>query len=263
MKLSIITVCKNALNNLIRTAKSIDNAHAKEIEWIVIDGVSTDGTIHFLETCGIRNLTFLSEKDTGMYDAMNKGILLSKGTFLLFLNAGDFLTSNGLAKALDIYDKWRDINVFNVLNLDENLTLISGRKVKTDNSYLKQYQSVPHQSTIIKKELFTESIGFYDTSFRYSGDYDFFCRCYRKQSVKFSYFIDIVLSSFVKDGMGSNPNNVFEIQKEYNRVQKKYFGRIHYGYFIFNYSLAYSSKFTFTTKIFTIIRNILLKLGVG
>lgn len=101
---SIITVVYNDVGGLALTKSSIftQNFPNIDIEWIVIDGGSSDGTVTFLEQCDLINLRWASEKDKGIYDAMNKGINMSKGEYLLFLNAGDaFPNSNTLASVND------------------------------------------------------------------------------------------------------------------------------------------------------------------
>jgi len=90
---SVITVVKNDLKGLIKTYDSLFFQSYNNFEWIVIDGESIDGTKEYLNSLHINNLNFLSEKDTGIYDAMNKGIELANNDYLLFLNAGDILNS--------------------------------------------------------------------------------------------------------------------------------------------------------------------------
>ena len=88
---SIITVTLNNLNGLHKTLNSIKQQTSKNYEWIIIDGASNDGTQDFLDN---QNISYISEKDNGIYDAMNKGIHSANGEYLLFLNAGDILENN-------------------------------------------------------------------------------------------------------------------------------------------------------------------------
>lgn len=91
-RFSIITVVYNDLTGLVLTQSSITSQTFSDFEWIVVDGGSSDGTIQYLEQCDITNILWLSERDRGIYDAMNKGIKLSTGEYLLFLNAGDLFS---------------------------------------------------------------------------------------------------------------------------------------------------------------------------
>lgn len=95
---SIITVTRNNLGGLRRTCDSICIQNCTDYEWVVIDGASTDGTPEYLKA--LKTGTFISEPDTGIYDAMNKGMKLSKGKYLLFLNAGDLFTHENVLSDL-------------------------------------------------------------------------------------------------------------------------------------------------------------------
>ena len=95
MKFSIITASYNAANDLLRTAKSIESQSFDDVEWIVVDGASSDGTHQlFAEKLPRFVATFTSEPDTGIYNALNKGISRASGDWLLFLGAGDELYAN-------------------------------------------------------------------------------------------------------------------------------------------------------------------------
>lgn len=94
---SIITVCLNNLEGLKKTAASLAMQTATDFEWIIMDGASHDGTYDYLKTLNAR---WSSEKDDGIYDAMNKGLERAHGTYLLFLNAGDQLATSGTLEHL-------------------------------------------------------------------------------------------------------------------------------------------------------------------
>lgn len=105
-KLSVITVTLNDVNGLVKTLQSVGSQKRKyEIEFIVIDGLSTDGSLELLENFHAEIDVLDSSKDSGVYDAMNKGIQQSTGEWLYFLNAGDtFLDEDSLANILDAMD---------------------------------------------------------------------------------------------------------------------------------------------------------------
>src|ERR1700753_3296637 len=90
MKLSIITINLNNKTGLERTIQSVLEQSSRDFEFIVIDGLSTDSSVELLQTHA-QQLNYISEKDKGIYDAMNKGIEKASGEFLLFLNSGDYL----------------------------------------------------------------------------------------------------------------------------------------------------------------------------
>lgn len=98
-KLSIVTVCRNVLPDLQRTAMSVKEQTFTDYEYILIDGASTDGTVGWLQAQD--GVSWISEPDRGIYDAMNKGVRMAKGEWVIFLNAGDlFYDSDVLAKAV-------------------------------------------------------------------------------------------------------------------------------------------------------------------
>jgi len=98
--LSIITVCKNDLENLKKTHESIAAQTFSDYEIIVVDGGSNDGTTEWLQSTSRKEMRFISEPDNGLYDAMNKGIAMAKGTYLNFLNAGDIYYDEDVLSAV-------------------------------------------------------------------------------------------------------------------------------------------------------------------
>ncbi|GAB6988091.1 glycosyltransferase family 2 protein [Paenibacillus pini] len=98
---SIVTVCMNNLEGLQRTWESVNIQELQEWEWIVVDGQSNDGTLLFLKSLQDSRVTYISEPDDGLYDAMNKGIELCSGLYILFLNSGDTLESRDVLRLLE------------------------------------------------------------------------------------------------------------------------------------------------------------------
>lgn len=121
--LSIITVCLNNYLGLVETVKSIESQTSKEFEFIVIDGGSKDGSLAYLESLGIIDV-FVSEKDNGIYDAMNKGSLLAKGRYLIFMNAGDTFYSNNTVE-----------NCLSILNENKYDIIYGGQLYQFQNGY--------------------------------------------------------------------------------------------------------------------------------
>lgn len=170
MRLTIITINLNNRQGLEETVKSVvSQTYFKQIEYVVVDGASDDGSVEFLYS--YKNIfAFISEPDNGIYNAMNKGIKLAKGDFLLFLNSGDVLYDSKVIE--DIYP-----------HLNGDVDLLIGRiidnKTLTPSPYgyeitmLSLYKSfIPHQSAFIKK---SEMIKFmYDESYKISSDWKFF-----------------------------------------------------------------------------------------
>lgn len=93
MRLSIITVCRNAANTILPTLESVRSQTYADLEHVIVDGASTDETLHLCQEVGHKSMVIVSEPDKGIYDAMNKGIRRATGDYMLFLNAGDSLPS--------------------------------------------------------------------------------------------------------------------------------------------------------------------------
>lgn len=172
--LSIITINLNNRDGLQKTIESVVSQSFNDYEWIVIDGGSTDGSRELIEQYAQRFSFWVSEPDTGIYNAMNKGIRVAKGEYLLFLNSGDYLYGN------DILER--------VFEKDHTADILYGYMVEGSGSCLHSAMmkpvlywtdfignTLPHQSSFIKRELF-EEIGDYDESYRISADAKFFIK---------------------------------------------------------------------------------------
>lgn len=169
MIFSIITVCFNNRDGLEKTIKSVICQTYKDYEFIVIDGGSKDGTKELLEQYDDKIDFWCSEPDNGVYNAMNKGILHSKGEYLIFMNSGDCFYSNSVLE--------------DVKNLRLDVDIISGQVERMDNSKLiRQYDgqdllmqlyldTINHQGTFIKKTLFDNNL--YDESLKVVSDWKF------------------------------------------------------------------------------------------
>lgn len=170
MNLSIITINLNNRKGLADTVNSVlMQTYYEQIEYVIVDGGSNDGSLEILKGCD-KSIRYISEPDSGIYNAMNKGTKMATGDYLLFLNSGDVLYDSKVIE--DIYPF-----------LNSNADLLIGRiidnKTMTPSPYgyevtmLSLYKSfIPHQSTFIKK---SEMIKFmYDESYNISSDWKFF-----------------------------------------------------------------------------------------
>jgi glycosyltransferase involved in cell wall biosynthesis len=199
--LSIITINLNNLNGLKRTIDSVIEQTNKNFEFIIIDGNSTDGSVELIKENEKEFSYFVSENDLGIYNAMNKGIINSKGEYLLFLNSGDWLNNNNVVENLlpllknfdvisgdiDIFDKnkWHSI---------QSVNLISVSQLKRLSLY--------HQATFISKKLF-DKYGYYNEDFKLSGDYEFFIRVFLKHNASYQH-IHLKIANFIADGISNN-----------------------------------------------------------
>lgn len=219
--ISVITACLNAVVGIKNTADSIVHQTDDDIEWIVVDGQSTDGTLEYLQQLNSIS-TLISEKDTGIYNAMNKGISKSSGDYCLFLNAGDSLTDSDVIRKARPYIK-KDLAIGQLKMCypgDTKKNYVNDFELQDIRSKYLYYRSLPHPSTFIAKSLF-ERFGYYDESFSIAGDHDFFARVLLRGAHK--SFIPFCISEFVMDGISSEMKNSGLLRKELKQLRKNNF----------------------------------------
>ncbi len=203
MKISVITVNLNNKAGLEKTVKSVINQTFQDYELIVIDGGSTDGSLSIIQHYEKNISYWVSEKDNGIYHAMNKGILAAKGEYCYFLNSGDYIGSNTLFEDLTKFHLHCDIVSGNVLKIRRNGKYRTIRPHDKPTLHKLCIHSLPHQATLLRRVLFDE-IGMYNESYRIVSDFDFFLRAivvFRKTYQR----IDINFSYFNLNGISSNP----------------------------------------------------------
>lgn len=216
--LSIITVCYNAKEDLARTVESILAQSWKKFEYVVVDGDSNDGTKEYLEELKPRfkekniTLKYVSEKDGGIYDAMNKGTQMAEGHWVIYLNAGDLF-----ANALVLQSVFSD---------DPDTQILYGDTLCTYQGMVKRYPAKPlsvlpremafcHQSAFIEREV---ALRFpYDTSYKICADHHFFLKAYSK-GLAFDY---CRMPIAVYEISGVSDKNKWQAHKEQLRMQKE------------------------------------------
>jgi glycosyltransferase involved in cell wall biosynthesis len=224
---SIITVTFNCVLQIEKTIKSILDQKLNNYEIIIIDGNSTDGTVEFLNKYKEFFTVFISEKDYGIYDAMNKGITYSNGEWLIFLNAGD-----------TFYNESTLVNV--TAHLNTNFSMIAGDSIyiKSNKSiFTKTVKSKPgympasHQSIFFcKKYLVNKN---YNTLYKVAADYDLVCQLFKYKILYLNEIISIV------DFYGFSNSNQDLYLKEYKIIINKYFSKFTY----FKWSLFVGLKY--------------------
>lgn len=228
MKLSIITINYNNHNGLKRTIESVINQTKIEFEYIIIDGDSIDGSKEIIQEYSTKIDYWVSERDGGIYNAMNKGIQVSKGEYLLFLNSGDVL--------FDLYV------IENIINDLSNYDIISGC-LKVINEGVKEFSWIPpkhlsfqylfagticHPCTFIRRECFNIA-GLYDESLKIVSDWKWFI--IGLTNYNFSYkTLDVFISNFYLDGVSSMSNNYINIKTERDNTLKNYFPMLYNDY---------------------------------
>lgn len=216
--LTIITVVFNGEKTLENAIDSLRNIKTQNIEYIIIDGKSTDKTCNIINKNSDVVDVYISESDNGIFDAMNKGICLANGKYTLFLNADDQLYMPGFNNAV------REL----ISSNHSILSCITMVNSDTDGSIYFPYPkslpygpSVPHPSTFVKTEILKNNL--FDLKYKISADYDLFLRLYLK-GYEFKILHEIV-SLFAPGGASSNLEKglieIKEIRK--TRLGIKYF----------------------------------------
>jgi glycosyltransferase involved in cell wall biosynthesis len=212
--ISVITICYNSEKVIEKTIKSVFSQTFKNMEYVLIDGESNDNTIEVIKSyqkcfdeSGV-NYTWISEKDRGIYDAMNKGVAKSNGKWLLFLNSGDYLLNEAILEY-----------IFNNYLRTANFEILTGRvnivshdyinmgythpNKKGNSQLLLKENCIAHQATFIHRDIF-DRYGHFQ-NFKIMMDYEYWIRLL-SHDVKFSFINDII-ANFINNGVSSNRDN--------------------------------------------------------
>lgn len=207
MLISIITVNYNNVEGLKKTMTSVFEQTYNELEYIVIDGGSADGSKEFLEAKKHDIDYWISEPDTGIYNAMNKGIRVAKGTYLLFLNSGDSFVNKHVVERFVASNPNEDILYGFLEIVSKDVTWIKTYpKVLTFSYFFKD--SLPHSAgAFFKRSCFTDDLKQYDTTLKIMADWKWSVIGLFKKG--FSYrLMDEVIGVFeFGDGISSLPSN--------------------------------------------------------
>jgi len=183
-KISVITVCRNDIKGLQQTFQSIASQDCDDFEWLVIDGDSSDGTVEWLEGNHRLKGSWISESDGGIYDAMNKGIGLATGEYLLFMNSGDLIAQpdvlSRLIQAIEREKEAPDFVYGDALDVEENGThhYRKSRQV----SHINVGMITRHQAMLYRREIIVTER--YPSDFKLSGDYALTARTLMKEGIQ-------------------------------------------------------------------------------
>ena len=178
---TIITVCLNSEDTIQKTIESVLNQTFTDFEYIIVDGLSTDKTLEKLKNYqdlfqqkGI-DYKWISEKDNGIYDAMNKGIKLSRGRIIGILNSDDWYENTALKHVVNAGDY--DL-IYGKLKIYNNNKLLYTEKANKRLRLLKKGMILNHPTVFVKKKVYNE-IGVFSTEFNIASDWDFILRVWK------------------------------------------------------------------------------------
>ena len=184
MKITIITVCVNAEKTIKDTIESVLKQSYKDFEYIIVDGKSSDDTLKIISKYQDKRIKLISEKDKGLYDAMNKGIKLATGDIIGAINSDDILASENIFQTvIDNFDENTDVIYANIKYYNEDFS-----KVKRDfisGTKENEYFCPAHPSMYVRKEIY-QRIGTYNTSYKIASDFDFMVRC-NLNNIRYKY----------------------------------------------------------------------------
>jgi glycosyltransferase involved in cell wall biosynthesis len=168
--ISIITIVRNRVNEIEKTIKSVVNQTYPRIEYIVVDGNSKDGTVEIIKKYAGSISKWVSEPDSGIYNAMNKGIDMASGEYIQFINSGDFFLENDIIERIFSVEQTADIIYGDYyLKEDKSEKRYYPKELTMYHFYI---SSLGHEAAFIKRELFDN--GKYDENYRIVSDWKFF-----------------------------------------------------------------------------------------
>lgn len=247
-KVSVITVCLNSKKYLEETIKSVSMQTYSNIEYIIIDGGSTDGSAELFNKYRHRINNLLIEKDSGIFDAMNKGVRLSTGEAVYFLNSGDkFYDEKTVEKAVNVLKENREIDFVygNIVIFDPvNKMFYVEKYPKRISKWLFIKKTIAHPASFFRSSCF-EKIGYFNQAYRIGADYEWYLRAIFDRGLK-GVYMDTNISIFRLGGNSSAERDIKSYFSERILIQNKYFSPIEilYTRFVFIVRLLLREKCT-------------------
>ena len=231
MKISIITSVYNNKNLIESCINSVTSQTYKDIEYIIIDGGSTDGTVETIKNYKLKiineleNYIFISEKDNGIYDALNKGIKLATGEVVGLLHSDDVFYDNSvLEKVARIFEKKDTDSVYSdlvyVYKDNPDKVLRYWKAGEFNYSILNRGWMPPHPTIFIKKKNYDEFGGF-DSSYKISSDYELVLRFLGKHKISTTYLPEVTIKMRAGGKSNKSLGNIFHKSSEDYRALKQ------------------------------------------
>ncbi len=220
LKLSLITINLNNSDGLKKTIESVESQTFRNFEFIIIDGGSIDGSVDVIRKYSDKINYWISEKDEGIYNAMNKGIKQATGEYCLFLNSGDYLVDVKVLNKVFLKNYLEDILYGNIIIIKGGINL--GEKTLPSILTLDFLfnHNIWHPSSLIKRQVFNV-VGIYNENYKIASDYDFFFHAIAIEKVT-TIYLSFPITVYDMDGISSNPENLNLIEKERATIHAAY-----------------------------------------
>lgn len=215
-KISVITAVRNGVSTIERTIQSVLAQSYRNIQYIVIDGGSTDGTIDVINQYASQIDCWVSEADRGIYDGFNKGIDRAEGKYVCILNADDFFSPDAVERLVEQIPLEVTADRLPIIHANMSLIMASGRPIAEyhhrGNAFRKRFSAMPvnHPATFVPLVVY-QKIGKFDASFRIAGDYEFILRALNS-GVKFIYIDETLV--YMQTGGASSLRNAYVLSHE-------------------------------------------------
>ena len=219
MKVSIITVTFNSISVINDCLDSISSQEYDNIQHIVIDGASTDGTLSILESKHSQLNTLISKPDNGIYDAMNKGIKIATGDIIGFLNSDDFYLNNKvISKVVKEFEKdsfldacYSDLIYVHQFNTSKTIRYVKSSKFQ-EGLFSKGW-CPPHPTFFVRRSVY-KKFGNFDLSYKFASDVDLMMRFLEKYKIKSKYIPEVWVKMRMGGVTNKNLKNIWLQNKE-------------------------------------------------
>lgn len=217
MKVSIITATYNSESTILDTVKSLESQIYSNIEYIIVDGNSSDSTIELIKQHSTRVSTFIIESDKGIYDALNKGLNAATGDIVGFLHSDDlFSSSDSVANLVSAFESSSDAIYADLEYVDKLDTNKVVRLWKSGNYSLSKITSgwmPPHPTFYMKTSLY-KKLGVFDLNYKIAADYDSLLRYLWVNKIKVSYLPEVLIKMRVGGASNRSLKNIIQKTKE-------------------------------------------------
>lgn len=216
-RFSVVTICRNDRAGLERTEASISMQTFRDFEWVVVDGASTDDTLMFLSSVESPSISWVSEPDSGLYDAMNKGLERAAGEYIVFMNSGDSFARPDVLQTIDdaVNRGMCDLIYGDGIEVTEE----GAENYKPAFSHKRVWYSMfTHHQAMFYRTDFLDSQR-YDTSFEIAADWAFTAQTLRAGAK--GCYVPIAVCKFFRGGISTDPSFKAKSDREHLRIHRE------------------------------------------